>query len=890
MPQKQAEMKRFVFIIFAILANSCFAQKYIRPVFDRTDDFLMHLDSVEVTTDSTFLYFTYDAEGGSWVCLSEKTYLQDKSSRKRYQAKSVVGIPFHPNKRHFSLDGNIRVKVSFASIGKNRQFDFIENEKDSTAFNVYGIDLSENYSATYSFDDERRFNNQADFYSKTNDSLAIKNRIDELEARRFLFGINSEATVNSIWKLINLFSRKQDYGQAIYWAQQLMTIEKNLYGHSSPTTLQCIAYYYGKIGDSANQENSLKEALTIISSYYKSQKVLYADCLAQLSRFYYYNESYHKALKIGKTALKIRKEEIGASHIDYWSSLSDLALIYKGIGDEEKALELSLSIIDNCNNEEIVNAELNNLACLYLSLGNLQKAKSSLLKSIAAIKKSTPSDHTLSVLSILYNNLANVYDKLNDNKHSALVWKDEIELIRQQIRLDYNNSISDHAMYYYWDNYFTLFHRIFPYSVYKSKETALYGDLYDNSAVFAKILSSASNKDIIQFIDEDSSSIWKDIRDELKEDEAAVEFINFVSNDTIQYYALVLKKEYQNPRMVYIASEKQIIECKLLNDYYEKIWRPVLDQLGMIKNLYFSPSGILSIMPIEYAMADYSLSSSNAIQLYRLTSTVNLLKRNINKEEMICEAVLFGGLEYETSDYDSIATGNRAGFGFLPNSMLEVNEIDSALKVNRYNTDIYSGFKGTERNFKELSGKHFSILHLATHGSYLLNSEYLLHKTDTIYSFAKGNLDNNNSPEELSLTRSFLVMSKGNALPYRMKTSPDEDGILTAKEIASLDLHNVDIVVLSACQTGLGDIVHEGIYGLQRGFKKAGVNTLLMSLHKIDDEATRILMVEFYKNLMSGKTKQESLRDAQKHLREVENGKYDDPKYWASFIMLDAIN
>ena len=98
------------------------------------------------------------------------------------------------------------------------------------------------------------------------------------------------------------------------------------------------------------------------------------------------------------------------------------------------------------------------------------------------------------------------------------------------------------------------------------------------------------------------------------------------------------------------------------------------------------------------------------------------------------------------------------------------------------------------------------------------------------------------------------------------------------------------MVVLSACETGLGDINSNGIYGLQRGFKKAGVKTILMSLDKVDDEATKILMVEFYRNLMSGKSKHQSLKDAQKHLRQVENGKYDKPEYWSSFILLDGLN
>ena len=145
--------------------------------------------------------------------------------------------------------------------------------------------------------------------------------------------------------------------------------------------------------------------------------------------------------------------------------------------------------------------------------------------------------------------------------------------------------------------------------------------------------------------------------------------------------------------------------------------------------------------------------------------------------------------------------------------------------------------------------------------------------------------------EDVVLTHSFLVMSGGNKLIAR-ESVPDKnnDGILTSKEISQLDFLGLDLVVLSACESALGDIDNGGVYGLQRGFKKAGAHTILMSLDKVDDEATKILMVEFYRNLMDGKTKLQSLRNAQKYLRTVENGKYDDPKYWASFIMLDGLN
>ena len=139
------------------------------------------------------------------------------------------------------------------------------------------------------------------------------------------------------------------------------------------------------------------------------------------------------------------------------------------------------------------------------------------------------------------------------------------------------------------------------------------------------------------------------------------------------------------------------------------------------------------------------------------------------------------------------------------------------------------------------------------------------------------------------MTRSGLLFSGCNhAIRHEQVPDGVEDGILTAQEISTLDLRGLDLVVLSACQTALGDIASgEGVFGLQRGFKKAGAKTIIMSLWKVDDEATRILMVELYKNLMSGKNKQQSLKDAQKSLREYDNGKYNKPEYWASFIMLD---
>lgn len=142
--------------------------------------------------------------------------------------------------------------------------------------------------------------------------------------------------------------------------------------------------------------------------------------------------------------------------------------------------------------------------------------------------------------------------------------------------------------------------------------------------------------------------------------------------------------------------------------------------------------------------------------------------------------------------------------------------------------------------------------------------------------------------EDYALARCGLLMahSSSSYSGDSISTTRD-DGVLTAKEIAALDLHKTELVVLSACKSGLGDITVDGIAGLQRGFKKAGVQAMLMTLWPIDDTASKIFMYAFYQSLVAGQTKQAALRHAQQTLRAMEE--YNYPRYWAAFVLLDAI-
>lgn len=413
---------------------------------------------------------------------------------------------------------------------------------------------------------------------------------------------------------------------------------------------------------------------------------------------------------------------------------------------------------------------------------------------------------------------------------------------------------------------------------------------------------------------------WKDVQKDLSDNDIAIEFLNFpiYNSDSVMYVALTLKKEYDSPHLVTLF-EKNKLKAISEDDYYKKtdvcnlIWKPLEEELNGVKNDYFAPSGELHRIGIEYLPINGTENICDTYTFHRLSSTRQIA--GIQDETEGKNSILYGGLDYDeksnTITIDSVsAKGSvlrsaicranvdslllRSSFDYLEGTKKEADMIAADMKLHRVPYVYYNGTDGTEESFKQLDGTRPKLMHIATHGFFLTEKEAKKSwlTSPSMLLMAENPLKASRPIEDKPMTRSGLLLSGCNhAILHEQIPESEEDGILTAQEISTLDLRGLDLVVLSACQTGLGDVVSgEGVFGLQRGFKKAGAKTILMSLDKVDDEATRILMVEFYRNLMSGKTKCQSLKEAQQYLRKVDNGKYDDPKYWASFIMLDGLN
>lgn len=411
---------------------------------------------------------------------------------------------------------------------------------------------------------------------------------------------------------------------------------------------------------------------------------------------------------------------------------------------------------------------------------------------------------------------------------------------------------------------------------------------------------------------------WEDVRDNLKDGEIAIEFYNIPIiqlNDTLQkidgeprYCAVLLKNNFVAPHIIPLCKESELVDNDQYDLYntdvlYHLIWQPLEDELADIKTIYFSADRELHQIGIEYALMPDSNRIDDKYRLYRLSSTRVLAEEH--KSGNMDSAVLFGGLRYDLEPNQLIAASRgsefhpikasraadienlRYGVEYLPGTKTEVEAIaDDFKSVTNKKCKIITGIAGTEETFHAQANKHVDIIHLATHGFFW--SEEEVGRRKYVSFLANANLDHRNL-EDAALLRSGLFFSGAN-IGLAGEQLPDdvEDGILTAKELSAMNLGSVDMVVLSACQSGLGETTGEGVFGLQRGFKLAGANTLLMSLWKVDDGATCLLMTEFYKNYLGGESKHDALYHAQLKLRS--NPEFSDPEYWAAFILLDGLN
>ena len=394
---------------------------------------------------------------------------------------------------------------------------------------------------------------------------------------------------------------------------------------------------------------------------------------------------------------------------------------------------------------------------------------------------------------------------------------------------------------------------------------------------------------------------WKDVRNCLDKDDLAIEFYNLPGE---RYGALLLKKGWRQPIHRNLSGPYEVWSKAILRYF---------PQNGKGR-VFFSPAGQMNLNAVEYqsckipGLEEYCMA--DVFQMYRLSSTRELVEWKRKPEGNIARAGVYGGVRYDADEAD--LTEARAGLSLhnrltdeafeqrllrrdrndrifadnppaLPETALETRAIDSLLTRHRTTVELFTGKFATEEALNAYSGEQ-NILHFATHGFYV-SAQDIKDGKSAYYSLLFSA-----RPDLLldPLYRSGLHMAGASSswagIPFSENLS---DGILTAREISMLDLSKVDMVVLSACDSGVGDLSADGVYGLPRAFKKAGAGTILMSLNPVYDDSTRYLMYCFYQNLLLGKEKRTAFMDALSVMRKIP--KWSNPQIWQSFILMDAL-
>lgn len=407
------------------------------------------------------------------------------------------------------------------------------------------------------------------------------------------------------------------------------------------------------------------------------------------------------------------------------------------------------------------------------------------------------------------------------------------------------------------------------------------------------------------FNDELEIHSWKDVQTKLSIGELAIEFFQYEPaniEDGKQYGALLLKNGWKYPKVVHLCSSddlERLVKVKhraySSKGLYDLIWRPISNDLQGIKRIYYSPQGLLHLINLSAISDNNGKPMFQIFQMQRVSSTANI--KDV-EESIAYKSYVYGGLIYDMDDESMLSehrkfsrynksfteyswtpdsSSTRYGWAYLPNTITETEQISGLLKSSNFEVIRYAGKEGTEESFKAIDGTHPGLIHLATHG-YFLNYSY----ADS--TAILGNHEKRIASSRNPLVRSGLILSNGGRA-WKGESIPSgiEDGILQADEIANINLSGTSLIVLSACETALGDISSDGVYGLQRAFKMAGVSTIVMSLWEVDDKATSLFMSNFYKSWLSGRSKHEAFVDAQNTLMK----QYTDPYYWAAFIMLD---
>ncbi len=748
--------------------------------------------------------------------------------------------------------------------------------------------------------------------NRTSDALLLLE-----QARSIYINVKADRTADyagTMYQLGQLYLELENLSKAESFLAEALNISIDNMGYYHPQ----IAMIYSSIGSLFSDLGKYQDA---VKFYLRSKNILeyttgdstssYATVINNLGLAYGDIPKYDSAVFFLKKSLALKEVLFGKSAYSTFYTLNNLGSVSFDMGNYKEALSYynqSKKIVsDNYGNDHYNLAGINgNIALALHATGDIKNADDLLQETFDIRKKYvlrfTEGLSETERYSYSTSLKADTYMGMNFRRNTVLNndWLYNSSIFYKGMLLEGSrgltsafNKFSDPVLKNKSQEYLALKAFIGKEFLKQANERAKnLPQLFNRAEVLERELmdASAAYRNWKQILSTD----WKQVQSKLQPGDAAIEFVTYYPYDrkdkNVYYAALVVTKESTTPEVIQLFTEdalKKLLSAKgdeaivkklyrssvkgataaptASDSLYHIIWKPLLPAIKNSKRLFFSADGVLNKLNLAAIITPDGKRLVEDYEFIQLASTRAVSDKTVTPS--FSDMQLWGGI-----NYDLISSTSEKVFSYLPGTLSEVKDISSYASNTSKKINLKLAGDANETAFKQLNGKSPEVLHIATHGFFF---------PDPAGAKKPGNkFESSFDP----LLRSGLALAGANDNWNSDVVSPDkEDGILTAYEISTMDLSNTKLVVLSACETGLGAVQSgEGVYGLQRAFKLAGVDQLIMSLWQVPDLETKEFMQTFYTNCFNGMPVRKAFRETQLAM----NKKYQ-PYQWAAFVLIE---
>ncbi|XOV94691.1 MAG: tetratricopeptide repeat protein [Bacteroidota bacterium] len=685
-------------------------------------------------------------------------------------------------------------------------------------------------------------------------------------------GTDNQYYATSINNLAVIYKRKGQFDEAKALLLEALPVYEKRYGKRHPSyadALNNLASTERILGNFTSAERSYLEVLQIDEQVHGKNHPDYATTLNNLGILYSAMSQPEKAIGYYLESLKIRKDRLGVNHPAYSRSLENVGLHFFAKNDYVLAEKYF---------REAIQIQIDQISSIFPI--QTEREKELFYEDI----REDIERYNFVVIRLLQQKPELIAEVLNNQIQTKAILFSSNEKLQNSISNSGNHELM--ASYIQWKELKTKLASYYQIGKTRLEEYNINLQVIEDSVENMEKNIMLSSQKFSNYLRKDKVT-WKEVQSKIKADESVIEIIrirDFVSgtrggvqafgfSDALSYLVIIVKPGSSLPEYELIENGVQLEE-KLYAAYknalqfgfeesasYQLVWERVDKHLNGTKKLYMSPDGIFyKINPNTFKLPDNTYLIDKYYVSF-ITNCEDILKGRPAKT--VNDAVFFGNPNFGT------ASQKNLNLDQLPGSGEEIKIASKDLSAKKWQTTIYEGDNATEARIKEINSP--KILHIATHGYFSDQNAALKRVLNTDNPLFKSGL--------------FLQGAATSLSAYASGTNQVNfsDGILSSYEAMNLNLDDTELVVLSACETGLGDVTNgEGVYGLQRAFLVAGTKYLITSLVKVDDKATQELMNTFYINYLKSNNITESLYQAQVSLRQ----NYPKPLVWGSFILV----